>query len=85
MNLNHSHDFSNLLNPFFDGRLCYQVMAENFKIVYGINGESSSNTFCIQNDPLVFIPNAIDLRGSVNYWKPVINMIDFSEYKCIYL
>ena len=27
------------------------------------------------------IPNAIDLRGSVNYWKPVINMIDFSDYK----
>ena len=47
----------------------------------GINGISSSNTFCIQNDPLVFIPNAIDLRGSVNYWKPVINIIDFSDYK----
>ena len=79
--INHSHDFSNLINPSFDGRLCYKVMALENQNSNGINGTSSSNTFCIQNDPLIFIPNAIDLRGSVNYWKPVINMIDFSDYK----
>ena len=33
-----------------------------------------------QNEPLVFVPNAISLSGTENYWKPVINMIDFSEY-----
>ena len=79
--INHSHDFSNLINPSFDGRLCYKVMAFENQNSNGINGISSSNTFCIQNDPLVFIPNAIDLRGSINYWKPVISMIDFSDYK----
>lgn len=79
--INHLHDFSNLINLSFDGRLCYKVMAYETQNINGTNGVSSSNTFCIQNDPLVFIPNAIDLRGSANYWKPVINMIDFSDYK----
>ena len=79
--INHLHDFSNLINQSFDGRLCYKVMAYETQNINGTNGVSSSNTFCIQNDPLVFIPNAIDLRGAANYWKPVINMIDFSDYK----
>ena len=35
----------------------------------------------MQNEPIVFIPNALDLNGVVNYWKPVIKMIDFSDYK----
>ena len=29
----------------------------------------------------VFIPNALDISGVVNYWKPIIKMIDFSNYK----
>ena len=29
---------------------------------------------------LFLFPNAISLNGVENYWKPIINMIDFSEY-----
>ena len=74
------HDFNNLVSSNFDGRICYQVIAEEFQNSSGNNGESSSNIFCIQNEPLVFVPNAISLSGIENYWKPIINMIDFSEY-----
>ena len=74
------HDFNNLVTSNFDGRICYQVIAEEFQNSIASNGESRSNIFCIQNEPLVFIPNAISLSGAENYWKPVINMIDFSEY-----
>ena len=74
------HDFNNLVSFNFDGRICYQVIAEELQNSSGNNGESSSNIFCIQNDPLVFVPNAISLSGIENYWKPIINMIDFSEY-----
>ena len=74
------HDFNNLVSSNFDGRICYQVIAEEFQNSIASNGESRSNIFCIQNEPLVFVPNAISLSGAENYWKPVINMIDFSEY-----
>ena len=74
------HDFNNLVSSNFDGRICYQVIAEEFQNSITSNGESRSNIFCIQNEPLVFVPNAISLSGTENYWKPVINMIDFSEY-----
>ena len=74
------HDFNNLVSSNFDGRICYQVIAEEFQNSIASNGESRSNIFCIQNEPLVFVPNAISLSGTENYWKPVINMIDFSEY-----
>lgn len=74
------HDFKNLVSSNFDGRICYQVIAEEFQNSSGNNGESSSNIFCIQNEPLLFVPNAISLSGTENFWKPIINMIDFSEY-----
>lgn len=74
------HDFNALVSSGFDGRICYQVIAEEFQNSIASNGESRSNIFCIQNEPLVFVPNAISLSGTENYWKPVINMIDFSEY-----
>ena len=69
-----------MVSSNFDGRICYQVIAEEFQNSIASNGESRSNIFCIQNEPLVFVPNAISLSGTENYWKPVINMIDFSEY-----
>ena len=47
----------------------------------GFSGISTSNIKCLQNEPIVFIPNALDLNGVVNYWKPIIKMIDFSDYK----
>ena len=82
-------------NIIFLGLLSFSIQAEMYcqALKCGVIGEanenqnttvssgsSTSNIFCIQNDPLVFIPNAISLGGAVNYWKPVINMISLSEY-----
>ena len=74
------HDFSNLVSSSFNGNLCYKITANENQNTTVSSGSSTSNIFCIQNDPLVFIPNAISLGGAVNYWKPVINMISLSEY-----
>ena len=79
--LNYLHDFTNFLEPLFDGKICYQISAIENQSSLGSSGISTSNIKCLQNEPIVFIPNAIDLNGVVNYWKPIIKMIDFSDYK----
>ena len=79
--LNYLHDFTNFLQPLFDGRICYQISAIENQSSLGSSGISTSNIKCLQNEPIVFIPNALDLNGVANYWKPIIKMIDFSDYK----
>ena len=79
--LNYLHDFTNFLEPLFDGRICYQISAIENQSSFGSSGISTSNIKCLQNEPIVFIPNALDLNGVANYWKPIIKMIDFSDYK----
>ena len=79
--LNYLHDFTNFLEPLFDGRICYQISAIENQSSLGSSGISTSNIKCLQNEPIVFIPNALDLNGVANYWKPIIKMIDFSNYK----
>jgi gliding motility-associated-like protein len=79
--LNYLHDFTNFLEPLFDGRICYQISAIENQSSFGLSGISTSNIKCLQNEPIVFIPNALDLNGVVNYWKPIVKMIDFSDYK----
>ena len=79
--LNYLHDFTNFLEPLFDGKICYQISATENQSNLGFSGISTSNIKCLQNEPIVFIPNALDLNGVVNYWKPIIKMIDFSDYK----
>ena len=79
--LNYLHDFTNFLEPLFDGRICYQILAIENQSSFGSPGISTSNINCLQNEPIVFIPNALDINGVVNYWKPIVKMIDFSDYK----
>ena len=79
--LNYLHDFTNFLEPLFDGNICYQISAIENLSSLGSSGISTSNIKCLQSEPIIFIPNALDLNGVVNYWKPIIKMIDFSDYK----
>ena len=81
LEINYEHDFTDFLEPLFDGRICYQILAKENQNNFGLLGLSTSNIVCLQNDPIVFVPNALDLNGLNNYWKPVIKMIDFSDYK----
>ena len=79
--LNYLHDFTDFLEPLFDGKICYQISAIENQPTLASTGISTSNIKCLENEPIVFIPNALDISGVVNYWKPIIKMIDFSNYK----
>ena len=80
-NFSYSHDFNHLVNYPFDGKLCYKIIANEASNDLGINGQSISNELCIEHSPIVYVPNAINLKGINNKWKPLINLIDYSEYK----
>ena len=43
--------------------------------------ESISNLLCIDHEPLIFIPNALNVNGINNRWKPSSRLIDFSDFK----
>lgn len=80
-NLSFSHDFEDFISYPFDGKQCYKVLAIENNNDLGVMGQSVSNELCFQHPPLVFIPNAININGLNNNWKPIINMIDFFDYK----
>ena len=48
---------------------------------FSVESLSESNTVCIQQQPMVSIPNAIYIGGINELWKPVMNLHDFTEYK----
>ena len=64
-----------------DGKICYFVEAIESTNTYGISEKSRSNIACAKEEPLLYIPNALIIGGYNNTWKPVVNLIDFSEYK----
>ena len=80
-NFSYTHDFNNLVNYPFDGKLCYKIIANEASNDLGINGQSISNELCIEHSPIIYVPNAINLKGINNKWKPSVNLIDYSEYK----
>ena len=76
-----SHNFQSTINYPFDGRQCYKVRANEIINDFGDKNQSISNELCIQSNPLIYAPNAINVKGLNNSWKPIINMVDFSEVK----
>ena len=77
----YSHYFEDQIFFPFDGKQCYKVIANEIINDYGISSQSVSNELCLQHQPLVYAPNALHISGLNNYWKPVINMVDFSNLK----
>tara|TARA_B100001287_G_scaffold237831_1_gene210994 strand:+ start:21562 stop:23601 length:2040 start_codon:yes stop_codon:yes gene_type:complete len=75
------HYFENQIAFPFDGKQCYKVIANETINDFGISSQSMSNELCIQHPPLAYVPNALNINGLNNQWKPIINMIDFSEMK----
>ena len=76
-----SHNFQSTINYPFDGRQCYKVRANEILNDLGNKNQSISNELCVQSNPLIYVPNAINVNGFNNTWKPIINMVDFSEVK----
>ncbi|MCA1762732.1 MAG: gliding motility-associated C-terminal domain-containing protein [Flavobacteriales bacterium] len=64
-----------------EGEFCYQIIAVENENSYGVTGISESNTVCLTQDPLVWIPNAIVINGANDVFKPVAGFIDFESYE----
>ena len=76
----HEDDVSNmLLSP---GDFCYIIEATDASP--GPDGSINyalSNTLCLTQQPVIWVPNAILIGGYNNTFKPVISFADFANYR----
>jgi len=76
--------FSDDLEPFLSskGLFCYRIEANSEPISYFPNETfiSYSNEKCLDQEPLIWIPNAIMIEGENNLFFPVISFADTSNY-----
>ncbi len=73
-------DVSTLIGSNANGSFCYYVEAVESINAYGVSEKSVSNRACDEQEPLVYIPNAMVLGGYNDLWKPVVNMVDINSY-----
>jgi gliding motility-associated-like protein len=76
--------FSEDLEPFLSskGQFCYRIQANSEPISYFPNEtfSSYSNKKCLDQEPLIWIPNAIMIHGENQLFFPVISLADTSAY-----
>jgi gliding motility-associated-like protein len=76
--------FSEDLEPFLSskGQFCYRIQANSEPISYFPNEtfSSYSNKKCLDQEPLIWIPNAIMIHGENQLFFPVISFADTSAY-----
>ena len=76
--------FSEDLEPFLHskGQFCYRIEGVSEPISYFPNETfySYSNKKCLEQDPLIWIPNAMIIGGENNLFFPVISFADTSTY-----
>lgn len=76
--------FSEDLEPFLHsmGQFCYRIEASSEPISYFPNETfySYSNKKCLNQEPLIWIPNAMMIDGENNLFFPVISFADTSTY-----
>jgi gliding motility-associated-like protein len=76
--------FSEDLEPFLSskGQFCYRIQANSEPISYFPNEtfSSYSNEKCLDQEPLIWIPNAMMIEGENNLFFPVISFADTSNY-----
>jgi gliding motility-associated-like protein len=76
--------FSEDLEPFLSskGQFCYRIQANSEPISYFPNEtfSSYSNKKCLDQEPLIWIPNAIMIHGENQLFFPVISFADTSTY-----
>jgi len=76
--------FSDNLEPFLSskGQFCYRIEAKSEPISYFPNEtfSSFSNEKCLDQEPLIWVPNAMMIHGNNNLFFPVISFADTSNY-----
>ncbi len=78
-----SNDISNFLGQKVSGDFCYYVVAkEGGANPYGIKGESRSNIACIEEEPIVWVPNIFtpDNNGINDIFLPSVSFASLSDY-----
>lgn len=72
------------LEPFLSskGNFCYRIEATSEPISYFPNEtfSSYSNKKCLDQEPLIWIPNAMTINGNNDLFYPVISFADTTEY-----
>ncbi|MBK9402402.1 MAG: gliding motility-associated C-terminal domain-containing protein, partial [Bacteroidetes bacterium] len=67
--------------PNYNGRFCYRIEAyEGAGNTYGFTDTSSSNIFCLVQEPHLFIPSAFTPGGKNPIFKPEFIYIDAKNY-----
>ena len=76
--------FSDDLEPFLSskGQFCYRIEANSEPISYFPNEtfSSYSNKKCLDQEPIIWIPNAMMINGNNNLFFPVISFADTTQY-----
>lgn len=78
VSLNYNDDVSELL--YTTGEFCYKISGVENINTYGFAETSESNTVCVAQDPLVYVPNAFTPGGKNPVFMPVISYIDYYNY-----
>ena len=77
-------EYNDDVDPFIgsdaDGHFCYKVVAYEQLNSFGLMESSESNEVCTDQEPIIFVPNAIYIDGINNTWKPIVNLMDFTNY-----
>ena len=72
------------LEPFLSskGQFCYRIQANSEPISYFPNEtfSSYSNKKCLNQEPIIWIPNAMMTNGNNDMFYPVISFADTSQY-----
>jgi gliding motility-associated-like protein len=63
-----------------EGRFCYRIEAVESPNQFGSGAVALSNTICVVQPPIAWIPNAIVLGGFNDEFRPVLGFIDFESY-----
>lgn len=66
-----------------NGKICYRVEAIEAMNSYGFSLTSFSNTSCIVQEPLVYIPNAFMPGGINKKFLPILNDFDPESYELL--
>lgn len=76
--------FQDDLEPFLSskGQFCYRIQAYSEPISYFPNEtfSSFSNKKCLDQEPLIWIPNAMMINGENELFYPVISFADTTQY-----
>lgn len=76
--------FSDDLEPFLSskGQFCYRIQGNSEPISYFPNEtfSSFSNKKCFDQEPLIWVPNAMMIHGNNDLFFPVISFADTSAY-----